>query len=352
MTTILPGDRPTAAAAPRFGALVRSEVLRARSRRSLLWLTLLGVLGVLLATTLMWFTTGHVEGKDLEAASQRFLTEQQGYYDECMADTSIPESERADACWKPTAEDARASGIWMVPRSAFGQDSYRGLVALAGGIGLLIGLLLAATTGGADWGARTMGLALSWEPRRTRLFAVRLVLAAVIAVVVEALLVCLAVGFGWFIARAHDMDPSAIAWVGDSYVAPDLNGVVELAVRWLPLTLLASVGSFALAMLTRSTGWAIGASIGYVAVVESLLQGLWPWGSQWLLTTNIAAWLQGGAMHLVNRAAAEASGFTPEGQSAPGYIWISGARALATLAVVVVAGGLVSWISFRARDVE
>ena len=51
----------------------------------------------------------------------------------------------------------------------------------------------------------------------------------------------------------------------------------------------------------------VGATIGFVAVVESVVQGLWAWGSQWLIQTNIAAWLQGGIPKLVDRRAAEQS---------------------------------------------
>ena len=61
--------------------------------------------------------------------------------------------------------------------------------ASPGGIGVLVSVMLAATAGGADWGARTMGLLLSWEPRRTRVFLVRLGVLLVIALAVEAMLV-------------------------------------------------------------------------------------------------------------------------------------------------------------------
>ena len=80
--------------------------------------------------------------------------------------------------------------MWTLPKRAFDRSGFEGLVGLAGGIGVLVVAMLAATSGGADWGARTMGLLLSWEPRRTRVFLVRLGVLLVIALAVQAILGC------------------------------------------------------------------------------------------------------------------------------------------------------------------
>jgi hypothetical protein len=116
---------------------------------------------------------------------------------------------------------------------------------------------------------------------------------------------------------------------------------------------LAAAGSYALAMLTRSTGWAIAAAIGFVVVIESLIRGLWAWGSQWLIQTNAAAWLNSGLDLIVDRAAAErTTGFLSEGSTLPGSIRIDDTRAMATLVTMVAFGCLISWWSLRMRDVE
>lgn len=342
----------TAGGAPHLGALARSEVLRARSRRSLRWLTGLALLGVVAVAAIMWFTSARVTAEDLTVAADRFRVEQQQYYEMCMADPGIPESERPNACWNPTDQDALDNAMWALPKRPFDRNGLEGLVSLAGGIGLLVAVMLAATAGGADWGARTMGLLLSWEPRRTRVFAVRLGAVIGVALAIEAALVLVAVGLGSLIADAHDLVLPAGTTVPNHQPA-DLGGAVELALRWLPMAALGAAGSFAVAMLTRSTGWAIGALIGFVAVVESMIQGLWPWGSQWLLQTNSAAWLTGGLTKLVDRPAAERTGaYLVEGQMPPGYIIISDTRGLATLAAIVAAACLVSWLSLRKRDIE
>jgi len=342
----------TAEGAPRLAALFRSEVLRARSRRSLRWLSLLAVLGVVGVAAITWFTSARVTADDLTAATDRFRVEQQQFYEMCMADPGIPEPERANACWKPTEQEVLDNALWTLPKRPFDRNGLEGLVSFAGGVGLLVAVMLAATAGGADWGARTMGLLLSWEPRRTRVFLVRLGVVLGVALAVVAATVLLALGLGSLIAGAHDLVLPAGSTLPGHQPA-DVGDAGELALRWLPLAALAAAGSFAVAMLTRSTGWAIGALIGFVAVVESIVQGLWPWGSQWLLQTNAAAWLTGGLTKLVDRAAAgRAGGFVAEGDLSPGYILISDTRGLATLAGIVLVTCAVSWVSLRRRDVE
>ena len=308
---------PTPGKAPALGGLVRSEFLRARSRRSLRWLVALSLLAVVGVAAIMWFTTARVTATDLDAAAQRFLAEQTQFYEDCINDPNIPEDQKAMACWKPTEEDARSNAMWLLPKRAFDRSGFEGLVGLAGGIGVLVVAMLGATSGGADWGARTMGLLLSWEPRRTRVFLVRLGVLLVIALAVQAILALLAVALGSVIAQAHPLDLPAGAIPG--YDPASVSVAAESAARWVPLAALAAAGSYALAMLTRSTGWAIAAAIGFVVVVESLIRGLWPWGSQWLIQTNAAAWLTGGLDVLVDRAAAEpTTGFLPRGRPCPG----------------------------------
>ncbi len=344
-------EQPTTAAAPGMGHLIGSEWLRARSRRGTRWLLLASLVGMAAVAAVMWFTTAEVTQASLDEAADRFMVEQMQYYEQCMADPTIPEAEKVNgACWKPSAEDARSNAYWSLDRRAFGQESLDGLLALAGGIGAVVCLLVAASAGGADWGARTMGLLLSWEPRRLRVFAVRLGVTVLIALVIEAVLVGLALAAGSFIAQRHGLlvsDPM------QQYLLPaDLAAGRELALRWLPMAVLAAAGSFGLAMATRSTGWAIGASIGFVAVIESVVQGAWAWGSQWLVQTNLIAWLQGGVSWVVDRRPEAILETGPESYLGPGQIWISQGRALGTLSAMVLLVLVGSALLLTRRDVD
>jgi hypothetical protein len=240
--------------------------------------------------------------------------------------------------------------MWVLPKGTFDSSGSQGLVGLAGGIGVRVLAMVAATSGGEDWGALAMGLLLSWEPRRTRVLLVRLAVLLAIAVAFQAALGLVAFALA-VIAQTHPLeiptgarqgyDPASVAVAGES------------AARWVPLTALAAADSYALAMLTRSTGWAIATAIGLIVVVESLIRGPWPWGSQWLIQTNATAWLTGGLDVRVHLTAPQSTaGLLPEGSTSPGYIRVDDARAMATMVIVVAVGCLISAWVLRSRDIE
>ncbi|MGB7981404.1 MAG: hypothetical protein WCF36_11505 [Candidatus Nanopelagicales bacterium] len=351
-------ERPTAGG-PRLGALIRAEFLRARSRRSLRWLTLLALLAVTGVAAIMFATTATVGQAELDRAADQFMAEQMQWYDECLADPGIPEDQRADACWKPTREDALSNAVWMLDKRPFDNSAMSGLLNLAGGLGLAVCLLIAASAGGAEWSARTMGLLFSWEPRRLRVFGVRMGVVVVVAVVIVAVLLAVALGLGALIAGQHGPDPGFVLGDGSSNdLGPaDLSAAWELALRWLPLAGLAAAGAYAVAMATRSTGWAIGATIAFVLVAESVIQGLWAWGSQWLIQTNALAWLGGGVAWVVDRGASQQGYSNYELTDVvplvgAGEIWISQARALGVLAAIVVVISVIAGVLLRRRDVD
>jgi ABC-2 type transport system permease protein len=344
---------PTSAApAPRLRGLVRSELRRATSRRALTWLTVLATLAVLGVAAIVFATTAAVDARDVAEAADRFRIEQQQFYEQCLADPAIPEAEKGNACWQPTEQDVVDNAIWSLPRRPFAQDDLEGMLSLAGGVGALVAIMLAASAGGADWGARTMGLLLSWEPRRLRVFLVRLGVATAIGTLVVGWLVAVALALGAAVGSAHGLSADALPAIGQQWQPVSVGDAAELARRWLPLGALAAAAGYALAMLTRSTGWAIGAAIGFVAIVESFVQGLWAWGSQWLVQTNVAAWLSGGLQWTVNRnpVTYSAAPLAPDVQ--PGTIFITDTRAIAWLSGLVVVGVLVSLVAFLRRDVE
>ena len=334
--------------APRLSALLASEWTRALSRRSVRWLVLLGVVAVVGIGALLLLTTARVSPGDLDRAAAQYLAEQQMYYDDCVSSAGQA-ANLEEICYRPSEEDARANALWMLDRRPFDDSSMSGLVGFAGGLGAVICLMLGATSGGADWGARTMGLLLSWEPRRLRVLLVRLSVVVVLALVAQALLVAVGVGIGAAIAAVHGMDPALSQVVDPMASAPvDLGDAAGFAVRWLAVGLLAGAAGYGVAMATRSTGWALGASAGFMLVVESLVQALWPWGSQWLVQTNTFAWLQGGLEVTVRRVAASGGPY----DALPGTIWLSEGRALATLGAMVLAVLVVAGILLRTRDVD
>lgn len=337
-------DAPSPVGAPSLRNLLRSEWLRARSRRSLWWLTGLTLLGVLAMGALLFRFTAAAGPDDLAAAQARFMAEQLAYYEECV-ELLEPGLVAEEQCWKPTEQDAAENAAFYLDPGPFLADDFTGMLGLAGGLAAVVSLLVAASSGGADWGARTMGLLLSWEPRRLRVFLVRLGVTLMITLVFTALAVGLAYGLGRVIADMHGWEGPASDL--DYLKPPDLGDMGELALRWLPISLLAAAAGYGVAMLTRSTGWAIGGLIAFGVVLGPFVMGLWAWGSQWLPQVNAVAWLQGGTEWAVNPRLA----YTGE-QGGAGWIWLSSQRAMLTLVVMVLALLAVAAVSMRSRDVD
>ena len=239
-TLNLATDAPAPAGAPRWGGLLRSELRRARSRRSLRWMLLLLVLGVIAVSAIIFATTAPVDADDLEQAVTRSMAEQQMYYEQCLADPSVPQEDKEQYCYKPTEQDIRSNAIYYLDRQPFTNGSMAGLLIFAGGIAAVVALLMGASAGGADWGARTMGLLFMGAAAAPR--------------VPDApdrrgrdgtgghrgsSRDCLALGS--LIAGAHPMDPAIRLPQDSGYPGPaDLSEAARTGLRWLPLGVLAA----------------------------------------------------------------------------------------------------------------
>lgn len=337
--------------APSWGRLLRAEVRRAASRRSMWWLSGLTVLALLAISVLIFVNTGHTTQADVDQAAVAFMAEQQEYYEACLADPSIPEEERVASCWKPSPEDAAANAIWMVDPAPFTSQDMESLIMIAGGLACVVALMVGASAGGADWGARTMGLVLSWEPRRVRVFVARLGVLLVLAVVLTAVVVGIAWAVASLIGNAHGLDP-AVHLPPDSFAKPaDPEHGLSIALRWLPLGILAAAGGYGVAMAARSTGWAIGATVALLAIVGPILGAVWKWGGQWLVHTNISAWLEDGLQWILNdREAYSMDGTLNTDPSV--VVFISAGRAMGVLVVTVVLLLVVAATLLARRDVD
>lgn len=144
---------------------------------------------------------------------------------------------------------------------------------------VVISLVLGATLAGAEWGAGTMTTLLSWEPRRVRLFAVKVSVivfgVALSFLMVEALL-------------ALGVLPAAISrgsFAGmDRWWAEDL---FYITARGAPACVLAALLGFGLASLIRNTTAAVGGLFAYLIVVETVLRAVTRELNSWLITNNM-----------------------------------------------------------------
>lgn len=168
------------------------------------------------------------------------------------------------------------------------------------GVGFILligGLVLGASSVGAEWHAGTMTTLLAWEPRRVRVSVAKAV-ACILSVFV---------------------------------IAVGLLIVLALAMTMATAAAFGSALGFALAMIGRNTAAALGVTFGYLAIVEVLLRELRPGWQKWLLSENLGALITGHAPGVAGRSL---------GGAASVLLLYAGVLLLAAVA------------SFRARDVS
>jgi ABC-type transport system involved in multi-copper enzyme maturation permease subunit len=143
---------------------------------------------------------------------------------------------------------------------------------------IILGIALAASFMGAEWSAGTMTTLLTWEPRRERVYAAKLVAAAIFACV-SALIVMIVLGLALL--------PSALAHGSTAGV----DGSWMLATAYLMLrgALVCSLGAgigLAIGSLARNTTAGVIIAFVYLFVLENVVRGLKPQWIGWLFGDN------------------------------------------------------------------
>lgn len=297
-------------------ALLAVELRRFLARRMVRILALLIVVGILAAGTIVFFKSSRtrtVPAIDVNVIQSRVV--------ECTSDNFSMSGRRSPDETPEEFCDSFASQLGGDPR--YHLTSLRETWLGVGAQLIIVAWLLGASFAGAEWHTGSMATLLTWEPRRARVFAAKLVACLVLvylgAVAAELLLGGALLPAAVLRGTTEDVDAQ---WVRD---AVGLLGRVGVACASG-----AALG-YGLAMLGRNTAASLGAGFGYLLIVENLVRGFRPQWSGWLLGDNTAAFVGGaGEEVILGRSAVEAG-------------LVMGLYA----AVVLVAG----WISFHRRDV-
>lgn len=147
----------------------------------------------------------------------------------------------------------------------------------------IIGVVLGASFVAASWQTGTITTILTWEPRRTRWFASRLLVAyAGVFLIVLVLVAFLSIGI-WVVSsfRGSTIGADGSLW----------RDVVLTCVRIAAIAAVAASIAGAIAAVGRHTSAALGVLFVYAAVVESLIRGLRPLWTPWLLGDNIVTFV-------------------------------------------------------------
>jgi ABC-2 type transport system permease protein len=259
--------------------LIRSELLRIWSRRMVRVLTILAVLGTVVGVTIGAFQSNK---PDLAAAQRAYENDRH----QCLAGEMISEDQvpPGESLEEFCADNVRIENyVYGSLRLASLPDFLKGTAFIL----IVLGLVVGASSAGADWQVGTMAALLTWEPRRMRVLLVRI---AVVVVSVFALAVALESVLSLTLAAAAALRGTTVGTE-----SPWLTGVLGTMLRIAGASTLGAWLGVTLAMIGRNTAAALGVAFGYLAVVESLLRSFIPKISGSLLSTNLVVFVDGRA---------------------------------------------------------
>jgi hypothetical protein len=194
----------------------------------------------------------------------------------------------------------------------------------------ILGIALAASFTGAEWSAGTMTTLLTWEPRRGRVYAAKLIAAAIFTFI-SAIVLQIVLGLALLPSGlAHGSTAGVDAhWFGTAAASASRGALVAV---------LGAAMGLAIASLARNTTAAILVALLYLFVLENLIQALKPQWSGWLFSQNAGIFIVG-----------------PKAANNPGNGVIVGHSSLEALLVLCTYAAVVSVVAlvlFLRRDVS
>ncbi|EWT01689.1 hypothetical protein N865_07425 [Intrasporangium oryzae NRRL B-24470] len=204
-----------------------------------------------------------------------------------------------------------------------------------------LAFLLGASFIAAEFASGAMGNWLTFQPRRLRVGAAKLLAALGGGLAIGVLGVGLSAAGAALVTTVNRPD----AAVGLPEVPPAGGSVTESLLRIVAVVALGGFGGAVVGLLLRSTAGVIGLVIGWSIVAEGFVANVFGEGrlQPWLLRLNIDAFLEKGSTYVVT--VCRADGCT--GQSAVNT-YTHGWVYLLTFALV---GAALALASFRRRDV-
>lgn len=325
-----------------MSATVRAELLRIRSR-AVTWGTLALVL--LAATGLVigaWHDTRPPSAQEVQTAQEAYAA--------ALDDWTQGRDEWIDRCEETggsagtgqTCADMFAPPVLeaFLPYRPAMAEVVTSWFAFVGPIVALGMLLMSVSLVTADFASGAMAGWLTFQPRRSRVFAGRLLATAVAAVPLVVLTVVLTAGAMVAVLAVND------ALFGSSGEA--LRAVAAASGRAVAGALWAVAIGAGLAFLLRHAAAVAGVVVWWVAALEVALPTLVPASRPYTLLTSLQAWFSGGTFYGVEKC-----GPGLQGGEVCDWVDVDVSQVhggLVLLAVAVAVTG-VSLLVFRLRDV-
>ncbi len=242
--------------------LLRSELLRARSRRLVPMVIVGGLVAIVVGLGIAAINADQPSAAQVAEAQARY----DKYFQRCLDSQEQANGGQLPPGYADAEEYCReTSGPYL--------DGVllRDLDVILQGIAtfvILLGTLLAASLGGADWTNNTMTTLLTWEPRRVRVFFTR---ALVVVMFVAVITVFLQVVFAGVYALVAATRGSTL-FLPSNFVTDVAATIGRVSAMAIALGLVAYV----VAMIGRSTVSSLGAVFGYLILFEGVIAGFRP----------------------------------------------------------------------------
>lgn len=352
MTTVDLRPQPTRANA--FVPHLGSELSRLTHRRLYRILALLLLAGVVVASVIVFATSSKTQQIPAQALQNYHQSQQQfqrqfpkivaGWH-QCMAQSGAS----IDTCGpKPNlATDGPRLQDFYQNKKYVGSDKLPNVVIAVSIAGAVLAFILGASCGGAEWSSRSMALQLLWEPRRGRLFGIKWLALALVTVITTAVILLVGLALGWVTVALRGTPDLATGVYPSGFFTDLASG----AGRGLVLVVIAATFGFAVSMLVRNTGAALGVAFVYFAVFENAVRlVLENHGSEpFMLTTNVAALLMKDGLEVPRKLVqvTDASGT----YTTPLMVHLSHGRSLLTVLVYLALVTVPAIWAFTRRDV-
>ena len=318
--------------------LVRSEILRARSRRIVWVLLIASILGVVVGVVIAMANSDRPTEQELDRARGR----QERTLDECRAGTfTDPPGEVPEGYGSIDEYCEDVVGLEL-QTDAIGFDALPAILEGASSMLVLLGIVLGASLAGADWSTGTMTTLLAWEPRRVRVWVVRAAVAILVVALVTVVVQLVFAG-AWFVATTvSGTTETPSGFIGDA-----------LSTGWKVAAIVAVFAfvAHAFASIGRSTIAGVGVVVGYAVIFEVFIANLSVGTLRWMLIRASTVILSG--TPLTDPRASVTIG--PDGRlidAAPDAVLLDVGDAWTLFAIYVVVFGGLAVLAFRARDVQ
>lgn len=321
--------------------LIAVEWLRLHSRRMLLIVALISVVGLALMLVSYARDSRPPSAADQAAAAQMAKDEAnqpwvQESYQRCLDSKETGATEEFPSDFDCSQVLPQPEWFLDTTTADFAADGL-GVSTQGAVFAALAALIISVSFVGADWTAGTIGTQLLYESRRRRLLAAKTVVGALVAAVLAAVLIGLALVVTWVVASMWG-STAGVHWGGVAWHSLRLVALVAAV---------GAVGIAATAAVRHSVA-VLGVLIGYMLVGEALIRNVWSGSEPWLISSQMTAWTNGGA-DIMRYPDCSSESF--ESSCEPIVHHISLATSSVYLGVLVALLLAIGFVTFQRRDV-